>query len=246
MSDPRQVLGVGPGAGPEEIRAAFRRACAKWHPDRNPDDPKARDRLREATQAYEALTHDDGLGPFHQGSAAWRPAASEDPFDAIASIVGSFFSGILGDRPDGPSRRPAGPGRDIRIDLSVGPLDARHGVTKSANIACEAACRRCAGEGTMAGKRDRCPACSGRGAVGLRAVLFTVSATCAICKGSGSVPAEPCPACLGTGRVKAVRAVSLAIPAGTKDGTRLRYTGMGEPGLGGAANGDLLVDVRVL
>lgn len=242
--NPWATLGILPGATPEEIRAAFRRAAAKWHPDRNPGDKDAEAKLLEATKAYEALTSgpESGFGGVPAGAV---PDSREDPLQAVASIVGSFVEGLFEKKAAVSAADAPKKGADLRIDLELGPLDAFHGALREVVVAGSAPCGPCSGRGVRdSGSGAPCPGCGGKGMVGLTALLFTIRTTCILCGGKGQ--ASSCPACRGSGLVRSARTIRIEVPGGTKDGSRLRYAGLGEPGRAGAPAGDLLVDIRVV
>lgn len=234
--NPRALLGVGPFAGPEEIRAAYRKHAARLHPDRNPD-PMAAEQFKDITKAYESLLAGEEV--IAAASPSWaRPGEVKNAFDAVTSIVDSFLSGILGAAPPGRAQILA----DIRVDLRVTRKQAMLGDTVSIEVASRETCPQCAGLGRH--HSTPCGPCSGHGSVSSTILgLVSISVTCSSCSGCGL---GPCVRCLGTAWVPVVRKVSLRVPAGLTEGLRLRFSGQGDADPSTGLRGDLLCDVRIV
>jgi molecular chaperone DnaJ len=220
-------------AGPDEIRAAYRRHAARLHPDRNAD-PKAADQFREVTKAYEDLAS----GPSLAGPGFVQRTDAKDAMDAVASIVDSFLSGILGANAPGRAARLA----DIRLDLRLTRRQAAAGDTVDLQVLAREACSHCEGTGLHPG--HQCRSCSGKGSSSATILgIFGVSGTCVTCSGTGHGPCIPC---LGVGLVTMVRELVVRVPAGITEGIRLRFAGQGDLDPRSGFRGDLLCDVRII
>jgi len=233
--NPRQVLGVGLAAGPDEIRAAYRRHAARLHPDRNPD-PRAAEQFREVTKAYEALSSAEGAMP--SGPGFVDGAGPKDAMDAVASIVDSFLSGILGANAPGRATRIA----DIRLDLRLTRRQARFGDSVDLAVPAREPCANC--EGTGLSPSRSCRSCGGKGTSSTTIFgILGISGTCTPCSGTGHGPCLPC---LGVGLVPMVRQLVVRVPAGIAEGVRLRFAGQGDLDPRSGFRGDLLCDVRII
>lgn len=245
-----EVLGVERGASKEQIKAAYRKLAVKYHPDRNPGDHDAEEHFKEAAEAYAVLSDDDKRAHYDRFGHA---AVGEVPFSGFdASIFGDFadilgnffgFEGIFGG-----GRRRTGPehGADLRAGVSVTFAEMARGVERTLTVPREENCETCGGSGAAAGaKPETCRACGGRGQVRVAQGFFTMVRTCPQCGGSGQTVSNPCASCRGAGRVERRREITVAIPAGVEDGTRVRVVGQGEAGLRGGPPGDLYVVLRV-
>jgi len=247
--DPRDVLGVGPLATPEEIRQAFRALAAKFHPDRNPGNAEAERRFREISWAYAELAGPDAgtRGPSPQGAGGrWAsPDSTSTSFDFIGSFLGDVFGSIFGAPAGGPQRRTKGD--DVRIDVDVGAHEAFLGAERPVSYVRKARCTNCGGEGSATrGAMAGCRPCASSGRISISAAIFVVGMSCPECGGRGTIPEAPCPICAGTGLRKAKTDIKIVLPGALRDGSRLRFSGMGnESAATGADAGDLLVDVHV-
>ncbi|HPC82781.1 MAG TPA: molecular chaperone DnaJ [Thermoanaerobaculaceae bacterium] len=246
-----EVLGVARSASPAEIKAAYRKAAVKYHPDRNPGDKEAEERFKEAAEAYAVLSDPDKRAQYDRFG---HSGVGEQPFTGFdASIFGDFadilgnifgFEGFFG----GSRRRSGGPerGADLRVTTTLSFEDMARGVERTLTVVREESCETCRGAGTTsASGRETCRACGGRGQVRLSQGFFTMVQTCPQCGGAGQVIRDPCQTCRGSGRVEARREVKVSIPPGLEDGTRVRVVGQGEGGVRGGPPGDLYVVVRV-
>ncbi|MBR6588599.1 MAG: molecular chaperone DnaJ [Kiritimatiellae bacterium] len=268
MADKRdyyEVLGVSKSASADEIKSAYRKLAMKYHPDRNPGDEEAKAKFQEASEAYEVLSNDEKRQRYdqfgHQG-VNFGPGGFDfgrdfshfqdiDLGDILNSVFGGgmgggAFGGMFGGgrrqaNPDGPQR-----GADMSMELEVDFEEALFGSERTLDLTLPEECDQCHGSGAARGsKRTTCSTCGGRGAVVRGNGFFQVRQTCPKCGGEGSVIERPCPACHGSGQMRAKRQVTLRIPKGVDTGSRLRLAGKGGGGLRGGEPGDLYVVVRV-
>ena len=268
MADKRdyyEVLGISKSASADEIKSAYRKLAMKYHPDRNPGDEEAKAKFQEASEAYEVLSNDEKRQRYdqfgHQG-VNFGPGGFDfgrdfshfqdiDLGDILNSVFGGgmgggAFGGMFGGgrrqtNPDGPQR-----GADMSMELEVDFEEALFGSERTLDLTLPEECDQCHGSGAAKGsKRTTCSTCGGRGAVVRGNGFFQVRQTCPKCGGEGSVIEHPCPACHGSGQMRAKRQVTLRIPKGVDTGSRLRLAGKGGGGLRGGEPGDLYVVVRV-
>ncbi len=239
-----EVLDVSRTASESEIKKAYRQQALKYHPDKNPGDHEAEDKFKEAAEAYEVLKDPDKRRTYdqfgHEGlknSGFSGAKGFDDIFSSFGDIFGDFF-GQGGGRPS--------TGADLRLDMSVTFAEAAFGTQKEMEITKHAACKTCQGSGAKSGYPPKqCSTCRGTGQVIRTQGFFSVSSPCPNCHGAGQVITHPCATCRGDGRVLEKKKVSINIPAGVDDGTRLRLRGEGETGPGGLPPGDLYVFVHV-
>ena len=253
-----EVLGIERNAAGEEIKRAYRKLAVKFHPDKNPDDPHAEEKFKELGEAYDVLMDPDkraaydrfGHAAFAQGGGGFG-GGFHDPFEIFREVFGgggfgggifeTFFGGGAGER-SGDRRR----GSDLRYDMEIKLEEAAFGAEKTIEIEKLDACDKCHGSGAEPGSRKTtCPTCSGRGQVISSRGFFHVSQTCPRCHGAGEIIEKPCQKCRGEGRLEKLSRIKLKIPAGIREGTRLRSPGNGEAGVGGGAAGDLYVVVHI-
>jgi molecular chaperone DnaJ len=251
-----EVLGVGRNASEEEVKRAYRRLAVKFHPDKNPDDPHAEEKFKELGEAYDVLMDSDkraaydrfGHGAFASGGAGF--GGFHDPFDIFREVFGgggfgggifeTFFGGSGGPTED--RQR----GSDLRYDMQIGLEEAAFGVEKEIEIEKLDTCDKCHGSAAEPGSRTiNCPTCGGRGQVISSRGFFHVSQTCPRCRGAGEIIEKPCSRCHGEGRVEKLSRVKLKIPAGIREGSRLRSSHNGEAGMRGAPAGDLYVVIHI-
>lgn len=263
-----EVLGVSKTASADEIKSAYRKLALKWHPDRNPDNPEAKEKFQEASEAYEVLSNPEKRQRYdqfgHQG-VNFGPGGFDfhrdfshgaDLNDILSQIFGGGFGGGFGDLFGGAfgggSRRrstPNGPqhGDDMTMELQIDFEEALFGCEREMQLSVPDECPECHGSGAAAGaKRVTCPTCRGRGQVVAGGGFIQFAQTCPKCGGTGSVIERPCGRCRGSGQVRVPRSLTLRIPKGVDTGARLRLSGKGGAGLRGGAPGDLYVvlDVR--
>ena len=244
-----ELLGVDRSADEAELKKSYRKLALKYHPDRNPGDRKAEERFKEAAEAYEVLRDSrkrqiyDQFG--HQGLEG-TGFSGFGGFEDIFSSFGDIFEDFFGFGGGRRSRSHVQRGSDLRYDMQLTFMEAAFGVEKKIDVEKAESCGECNGAGAAPGSGiDTCPHCGGSGQIGRSQGFFTVRTTCGHCRGQGQVISNPCSACGGQGKVLARKKVSVRIPAGVDNGSRLRLTGEGEAGAYGGPHGDLYVFVHV-
>ncbi|GBD50857.1 molecular chaperone DnaJ [Methylopila sp. Yamaguchi] len=245
-----EVLEVERTASDAELKAAYRKAAMRWHPDRNPGDHAAEAHFKEINAAYDCLKDADkraaydrfGHAAFEQGmGGGGTRGAGPDMSDFMSDIFDSFFGGGGGQgrgRSSGGRER----GADLRYNMEITLEDAFAGKTAQIRIPTSLACEACSGTGAKPGSKPRqCATCGGAGKVRASQGFFLMERTCPTCQGRGEVIDDPCDVCGGAGRITKERTLEVAIPAGVEDGTRIRLSGEGEAGLRGGPSGDLYI-----
>jgi molecular chaperone DnaJ len=243
-----ELLGVPRNASEDEIKKAYRRMALNHHPDRNPGDKEAEEKFKEAAEAYDVLRdpHKREIYDFygHDGLKSSGFTGFRG-FDDIFSSFSDIFEDFFGFSPRS-SRRGANPGADLRYDLKLSLFDAAFGKDMEIEIFKRGRCEQCHGTGAQPGTEPQvCPHCHGRGQVARSHGFFSISTTCAYCRGQGRIIANPCKACGGIGLVKKRHKVTIKIPPGVDTGSRLRLRGEGEEGEKGGPPGDLYVIIYV-
>jgi molecular chaperone DnaJ len=254
-----KILGVERSASKDEIKKAYRKLAMKYHPDKNPGDKAAEDKFKEAAEAYGVLGDADKKAKYDQfGHAAFQGGGGfgggqgfenvDDIFSSFGDIFSDFF-GMGGMGGGGRSRRRSnGPrrGADLRYLLEVELGEVISGTDKNLEFDTEEACDRCNGGGAEPGSDPAtCPTCGGNGQVVNSQGFFSVATTCPSCRGAGQIIKNPCRSCSGRGRKSVTKKITVTIPKGVDNGTRLRVAGEGEGGLRSGPPGDLFVEVRV-
>ncbi len=259
-NDYYSVLGVEKGADDATIKKAYRKLAMKYHPDRNPDDKAAEEKFKEVGEAYEVLSNADkraaydrlGHEAFKNGGMGGAGGAGgfggfTDPMDIFAQFFGGMggFGGFGG----GGRRQadPRQPGSDLRYDLEITLEEAAHGCDKTLEIERLVPCDACGATGSKDGRDGfkTCPTCHGSGVVTRQSGFFVQQSTCPSCRGAGQTISNPCSKCHGEGRVHKDVQVTLHIPAGVDNGTKMRSSGNGDAGLHGGETGDLYVFLEV-
>ena len=243
-----EVLGVEKSTDPKEIKKAYRRVAMKFHPDRNPDDPKAEDKFKEATEAYDVLMDAQKREAYdrfgHAGvdaSMGGGGGAGGNFSDVFGDVFGDIFGGGGGRGRGGPQR-----GSDLRYTLDISLEDAVRGTTVEIRVPALSGCDTCDGSGAAKGsKATTCGTCGGAGQVRMQQGFFQVQQTCPTCRGKGKSISDPCRSCHGQGRVERTKTLSVKVPSGVDTGDRIRLSGEGEAGPDGGPNGDLFVQMSV-
>jgi molecular chaperone DnaJ len=253
------VLGLSKGASADEIKKAYRKLAKAHHPDKNPGDADAEERFKEIQTAYDVLSDPQKRKAYDQfGSADGRrgfdPRAGGGGFNYAGDFnvgdlgdLGDLFGGIFG-RATGrqQQRSRAERGADVEVQVNLSFEDSLRGIETKIPVEVETACGDCGGSGAKPGTSPKvCPECRGRGVISESQGLFALSQPCPRCRGNGTVIEDPCPRCHGSGRERRTRRYSVKVPAGVKDGTRIRLKGKGEAGASGGPAGDLFVVTRV-
>ena len=256
-ADLYKELGVDRKASQEEIKKAYRKLAREHHPDRNPGNPAAEERFKKISAAYDVLGDPDkrkqydrgGLGAFFGGGQGGGAQGFPGGFDAggLGDILSNLFGGGAAGGP-GAGRRGPRPerGRDLEAEVSIAFDQAIAGAQVPLTVPVSQICSTCTGTGAKPGTSPKtCPRCQGRGVESQGQGLFSISQPCSRCHGSGTVIESPCPTCHGTGATRTVKKYRVNIPAGVRDGSRVRLAGKGEPGRNGGPAGDLYVITRV-
>jgi molecular chaperone DnaJ len=242
-----EVLGVNKDCSEDELKKSYRRLAMKWHPDRNPDNPKAEEHFKEAKEAYEILSDANKRAAYDQFGHAGvdsQTAAGAGGMGGFGDIFSDIFGEIFGGGRGG--RSTVFRGADLRYNLEITLENAAHGMETKIRIPALAVCETCRGTGARAGSQPTtCPSCRGAGQVRVSQGPFSIAQTCPRCHGTGSIIPNPCTACQGSGRVKLQKTLSVKIPAGVDEGDRVRLSGEGEPGVNGGPPGDLYVQVHI-
>jgi molecular chaperone DnaJ len=246
-----EVLGVERGANADAVKKAYRELAKKFHPDRNQGDKQSEARFKEVNEAYEVLKDDKKRSLYDRmGHAAFQQNASggrSGGFDfGFASGFADIFDEMFGDIMGGRRGQSSGRGADLRYNYEISLEEAFAGKQASLKVPTSVTCDSCGGSGGEAGAVPiTCSTCRGHGKVRATQGFFTIERTCPSCHGAGRVIEKPCRACGGSGRVHREKALSVAIPAGVEDGTRIRVAGAGEAGIRGAAAGDLYIFLSI-
>jgi molecular chaperone DnaJ len=254
------VLGVQRTATEQDLKSAFRKLAKDHHPDRNPGDTDAEQKFKELNEAYEILkdpqkraaydrfghaAFEGGMGG--RGGAGFGPDFASSMSDIFDDLFGEFMGGRRGAGAAGQQRRSGRErGADLRYNMEITLDDAFAGKTAQVRVPTSVTCETCAGTGAKAGTKPvTCATCGGAGKVRASQGFFTIERTCPTCQGRGETIADPCAACSGAGRVVKERTLSVNIPAGVEDGTRIRLSGEGEAGLRGGPAGDLYIFLSI-
>jgi len=245
-----EVLGADRSAAAPQLKSAYRKLAMQLHPDRNPDDAEAERKFKEVNEAYDVLRDDDKRAAYDRyGHAAFEGAAGQgaggyDFGGGFADIFDEMFGDFGG---GGRGRRQSNArGADLRYNLDVTLEDAFAGKQTRVRVNTSVSCETCQGTGAEGGAAPAaCPSCHGAGKIRAQQGFFTVERSCPTCHGAGRVIDNPCRACAGAGRVEKEKTLSINIPAGVEDGTRIRVAGEGEAGLRGGPAGDLYIFVSI-
>ncbi|MBK5913432.1 molecular chaperone DnaJ [Rhodocyclus purpureus] len=244
-----QVLGVNRDASDDEIKKAYRKLAMKYHPDRNPDNPKAEEQFKEAKEAYEILSDGQKRAAYDQyGHAGVDQQAGMGGagMGGFSDAFGGIFDEIFGGGRGGGGRSNIYRGADLRYNLEITLEQAAFGTETKIRIPTMEVCDSCDGSGAKKGTQAKtCPTCQGSGQVRMQQGFFSIQQTCPKCHGTGRFIPEPCPSCHGAGRIKQHKTLSVKIPAGVDEGDRIRLSGEGEHGINGGPSGDLYVQIHL-
>jgi molecular chaperone DnaJ len=253
-----EVLGVPRNADEKALKSAYRTLAKKLHPDANPSDKAAEQKFKEINEAYDVLkdpqkrgaydrfghaAFEGGAGP-GRGPGGFGPDFSSSMSDIFEDLFGDFMGGGRGRQKGG--RGGAARGSDLRYNMEISLTEAYSGKSAQIRVPSSVTCEACKGSGAKPGTQPRtCATCGGHGAVRSSQGFFTVERTCPTCQGRGQTISDPCASCGGQGRVTKERTLSVTIPPGVEDGTRIRLAGEGEAGLRGGPAGDLYIFLSV-
>ena len=256
-----KTLGVSDDVEEKELTKAYRKLARKYHPDANPNDISAEEKFKEVSEAYDVLGDPERRTEYDQlrkyGASGGFGGGGGNPYGAdgnpgfgfdqgnLSDILGDLFgAGRRGGRP-GPGTSPRR-GEDLEAELTLSFEESVKGVTTSVHLTSDAACSTCRGSGSAPGSTpERCPQCEGRGVLDDDQGFFSLSQPCPRCSGRGRVITDPCKTCRASGIERKPRQVKVRIPAGVKNGQRIRLKGRGAPGRNNGPAGDLYVIVNV-
>jgi molecular chaperone DnaJ len=243
------ILGVSKSADADELKRAYRKLAMQYHPDRNQGDKNAEQTFKDISEAYDVLKDDQKRAAYDRFGHAAFENGSRGPGDFAGGFSGGFadiFEEMFGAAMGGGRRQGPSRGNDLRYNLEVSLEDAFRGKQTTVRVATLVHCDTCKGSGAEAGSRPAtCRTCQGHGRVRAQQGFFTIERTCPTCQGAGNVIEKPCKTCAGQGRVRREKTLSVNIPAGVEDGTRIRLAGEGEAGMHGSSPGDLYIFISV-
>lgn len=253
-ADYYELLGVSRTATEAELKSAFRKLAMKHHPDKNPGDHAAEAKFKELNEAYQVLSDQQkraaydrfGHAAFENGGGGGGPGFGNDFASSMADIFEDLFGEMSGRR--GGGRRADGRerGSDLRYNLEITLEEAYKGKTATLKVPTSITCDACSGSGAKPGSKPKtCSTCGGQGRVRASQGFFSIERTCPSCGGRGETIDDPCRSCGGAGRVTRERTLSVNVPAGVEDGTRIRLAGEGEAGLRGGPSGDLYIFLSI-
>ncbi len=244
------ILGLSKSASDSEIKSSYRKLAMKYHPDRNPGDKKAEEKFKEISESYEILKDPQKKAAYDQyGHAAFSQGSSGGASGGFSGFGSGGFSDIFEDMfgmGGGSERRSASTGSDLRYDLSVSLEQAYSGDQVEISLTVPTKCESCNGSGANKGSEPKqCNQCGGYGKVRAQQGFFTIERTCVACSGAGEIIGDPCRVCKGQGRVNKNKKLSVNVPAGVDNGTRIRLSGEGEAGARGSTPGDLYIFIDI-
>ena len=239
-----EVLGLSRQASNEELKKSFKKLAMKYHPDRNPDNPKAEDSFKEAKEAYEVLSDSNKRSAYdqfgHAGVDQSVGGGGAEGFSDFGDAFGDIFGDIFGGKQS--QRSNVYRGADLRYNMEITLENAAKGTETKIRIPVLSTCKSCNGIGAKKGTEPTtCQRCQGHGQIRMQQGFFSVQQTCSDCNGNGKTIKNPCSDCNGTGRIKESKTLSVKIPSGVDEGDRIRLSGEGEAGVNGGPSGDLYV-----
>ena len=246
-----ELLGVSRTASDDDIKKAYRKLAMKHHPDRNPGDKESERKFKEISHAYDILKDEQkraaydryGAAAFENGGPGGQGGGGFDFGQGFADIFEEMFGAMGGGRRGGATTQRGG---DLRYNLEIDLNQAFGGTEARIRVPTSVTCEACVGSGAAGGAKPvTCPTCQGRGRIRAQQGFFTMERTCPSCHGQGKVVENPCRSCSGQGRVRREKTLSVKIPPGVEDGTRIRLAGEGEAGMRGSPSGDLYVFLSV-
>jgi molecular chaperone DnaJ len=251
-----EILGVSRTCTESDLKSAFRKQAVQYHPDKNPGDHQAEAKFKEINEAYQVLSDEQkraaydrfGHAAFEHGGGAGGGFGGFGMGEGFAASMADIFDDLFGDVMGGRRGRASGRerGADLRYNMEISLEEAYRGKTASLKIPTSVTCDVCTGSGAKAGSKPKtCSTCAGSGRVRAQQGFFSIERSCPACHGRGEVIDNPCPNCAGAGRVTRERSLSVNIPAGIEDGTRIRLSGEGEAGMRGGPPGDLYIFLSV-
>lgn len=249
-----EVLGVQKNTSKDEIKKAYRKLAMQYHPDKNPGNPAAEAKFKEASEAAEVLCDDEKKARYDQlghagmnGQSGGASGFQGGDFGDFGDIFGDIFGDMLGGGKRRGGRRSQGrPGDDLQMGIDIDFSEAAFGCEKTISITKNIKCDTCNGSGAKAGSNPTtCDYCHGHGEVRRQQGFFTVASTCPKCNGSGQVIKDPCATCNGQGKKKKKVDLQVKIPAGIDEGQRLKLSNEGDAGVLGGPNGDLYVVINI-
>jgi molecular chaperone DnaJ len=253
-----ETLGVPKGASADEIKKAYRKLARRYHPDRNPGDAAAEERFKQIGEAYEVLSDPEKRKQYDTFGQTFRPGQGPagggfQGFDfsgagpgAAGFDLGDLFGGLFNRDRGRTAGREAQRGADVEVQVQISFPDSLRGATVKVPVEKANACTTCRGSGAAPGTSPTiCPVCKGRGVTSESQGFFALSQPCTRCSGAGTVIESPCPTCHGSGRLRSTKTYQVRLPAGVRDGTRIKVRGKGEAGPRGGEPGDLYVVTRV-
>ncbi len=243
-----EVLGCARSASIEEIKGAYRKLAKELHPDKNPGNADSEHQFKEINEAYDVLKDEQKRAAYDRfGHAAFENGGGgrANGFDFASSFT-DVFDDLFGEFMGGRRARRQNRGGDLRYNLEISLEEAFKGSNAQIRVNTAVACDACGGTGAEKGSRpEQCSTCSGAGKIRAQQGFFTIERTCPNCRGSGRIVRNPCKGCQGTGQVQKERTLSVNVPPGVEEGTRIRLTGEGQAGLNGGPAGDLYIFVSV-
>ena len=245
-----EILGLSKSASDSEIKSSYRKLAMKYHPDRNPGDKKAEEKFKEISESYEVLKDPQKKAAYDQyGHAAFSQGGRSSASGGFGGFSAGGFSDIFEDMfgMGGDSRgRGASSGSDLRYDLSISLEQAYSGDQVEISLTVPSKCESCNGSGASKGSQPKqCGQCAGYGKVRAQQGFFTIERTCTACSGAGEIIGDPCRNCKGQGRVNKNKKLSVNVPEGVDNGTRIRLSGEGEAGARGSSAGDLYIFIDI-